>query len=104
MLLGGKTVRVRTVWSVDRLLKTDRKILVEIRFLRPILTDDVAGNIIALNATQLGLPALAGELGSTYVIPIIYVPLLMITHVVAFYLLVRQQWTAHRVIAANVAP
>jgi hypothetical protein len=56
------------------------------------------------NATQLGLPALAGELGSTYVIPIIYVPLLMITHVVAFYLLVRQQWTAHRVIAANVAP
>jgi hypothetical protein len=56
------------------------------------------------NATQLGLPALAGELGSTYVIPIIYVPLLMITHVVAFYLLVRHQWTAHRVIAANVAP
>ena len=56
------------------------------------------------NATQLGLPALAGELGSTYVIPIIYVPLLMITHVVAFYVLVRPQWTAHRVIAANVAP
>jgi hypothetical protein len=56
------------------------------------------------DATQLGLPALAGELGSTYVIPIIYVPLLMITHVVAFYLLVRQQWTTHRVIAANVAP
>jgi hypothetical protein len=55
------------------------------------------------NATQLGLPALAGELGSTYVIPIIYVPLLMITHVVAFYLLVRQQRTAHQAIAANVA-
>jgi hypothetical protein len=46
---------------------------------------------------------LAGELGSTYVIPIIYVPLLMITHVVAFYLLVRQQRTAHQAIAANVA-
>src|SRR5215813_7388600 len=56
------------------------------------------------NATQLGLPALAGELGSTYVIPIIYVPLLMITHVVAFYLLARSQPTAHRVIAASVAP
>src|SRR5499427_10112313 len=56
------------------------------------------------NATELGLPALAGELGSTYVIPIIYVPLLMITHVVAFYLLLRQQRTAHRTIAANVAP
>jgi hypothetical protein len=43
------------------------------------------------NATQLDLPAIAGELGSTYAIPIIYVPLLMITHVVAFYLLTRTQ-------------
>jgi hypothetical protein len=41
------------------------------------------------HANQVGLPALAGELGATYAIPIIYVPLLMITHVVAFYLLVR---------------
>jgi len=41
------------------------------------------------HANQFGLPALAGELGATYAIPIIYVPLLMITHVVAFYLLVR---------------
>lgn len=41
------------------------------------------------HANQLGLPALAGELGATYAIPIIYVPLLMITHVAAFYLLVR---------------
>jgi hypothetical protein len=39
------------------------------------------------NATRLGLPAIAGQLGSTYAIPIIYVPLLMITHVVAFYFL-----------------
>ncbi len=38
---------------------------------------------------QLGLAALAGELGSTYAIPIIYVPLLMITHLAAFYLLAR---------------
>jgi hypothetical protein len=36
-----------------------------------------------------GLPALAGELGATYAIPIIYVPLLMITHLVAFYFLAR---------------
>jgi hypothetical protein len=57
------------------------------------------------NATQLGLPALAGELGSTYVMPIIYVPLLMITHVAAFYFLARSQPTVHRVIAGNaVAP
>jgi hypothetical protein len=43
------------------------------------------------HAVQAGLPAMAGELGSTYAIPIIYVPLLMITHIVAFYLLLRSQ-------------
>jgi hypothetical protein len=41
------------------------------------------------HATKVGLPALAGQLGATYAIPIIYVPLLMITHITAFYLLVR---------------
>src|SRR5262249_50282562 len=41
------------------------------------------------HATKVGLPALAGQLGATYVIPIIYVPLLMVTHITAFYLLVR---------------
>ena len=41
------------------------------------------------HAIRVGLPALAGQLGATYVIPIIYVPILMITHVVAFYLLLR---------------
>ena len=41
------------------------------------------------HAIQAGLPARAGELGAAYAIPIIYVPLLMITHSVAFYLLVR---------------
>jgi hypothetical protein len=40
-------------------------------------------------AIQTGLPALAGQLGAGYVIPVIYVPLLMITHVVAFYFLLR---------------
>ena len=43
------------------------------------------------HAIQAGLPARAGELGAAYAIPIIYVPLLMITHVAAFYLLVRPQ-------------
>jgi hypothetical protein len=38
---------------------------------------------------QAGIPAMAGQLGATYAIPIIYVPLLMITHTVAFYLLLR---------------
>jgi hypothetical protein len=41
------------------------------------------------HASQAGLPAMAGELRAAYAIPIIYVPLLMITHVVAFYFLVR---------------
>jgi hypothetical protein len=41
------------------------------------------------HAIRAGLPALAEQLGSTYAIPIIYVPLLMITHMVAFYWLVR---------------
>ena len=41
------------------------------------------------HGNQFGLAALAGELGATYAIPIIYVPLLMITHFVASYLLVR---------------
>jgi hypothetical protein len=40
---------------------------------------------------ELGLAAAAGQLGSTYAIPILYVPLLMITHVAAFYVLARPQ-------------
>jgi hypothetical protein len=43
------------------------------------------------HATLLGLPAHAGALGATYAIPIIYVPLLMITHAAAFYVLLRPQ-------------
>src|SRR5215472_9541603 len=35
------------------------------------------------HATQINLPAMAGELGAAYAIPIIYVPILMITHVLA---------------------
>jgi len=45
-------------------------------------------------ATLANLPAQAGELGATYAIPIIYVPLLMITHVAAFYLLMRSRSAA----------
>jgi hypothetical protein len=43
------------------------------------------------HAIQAGLPARAGELGAAYAIPIIYVPLLMITHIFALYVLVRPQ-------------
>jgi hypothetical protein len=51
------------------------------------------------HGNQIGLPALAGELGAAYAIPIIYVPLLMITHVIAFYLLGRRAPAAARALA-----
>jgi hypothetical protein len=41
------------------------------------------------HAIQAGLPASAGELGAAYAIPVIYVPLLMITHFAAFYFMLR---------------
>jgi hypothetical protein len=43
------------------------------------------------NAIQLDLPAHAELFGATYAIPIVYVPLLMITHIAALYLLLRPQ-------------
>jgi hypothetical protein len=41
------------------------------------------------HAIQLGVPATAGQLGAAYAIPVLYVPLLMITHIAAFGLLAR---------------
>ena len=52
------------------------------------------------HATRADLPAIAGQLGSTYAIPIIYVPLLMITHAVAIYFLLRRRNT-YRAAATN---
>lgn len=46
------------------------------------------------HAIRLGLPEVAGQLGAAYWIPILYVPVLMITHVTAFYLLLRREPTA----------
>ena len=43
------------------------------------------------HGVQVGLPDLAGELRATYAILMIYVPALLITHVVSFYLLLRPQ-------------
>jgi hypothetical protein len=37
------------------------------------------------HAMQVGLPEVAGQLGATYAIPIVYVPLLMITHICSIY-------------------
>src|SRR3984957_12056501 len=55
------------------------------------------------HATQVGLPALAGQLGAAYAIPIIYVPLLMITPIVAFYLLLRPQPETVRAFVSDAA-
>jgi nicotinamide riboside transporter PnuC len=55
------------------------------------------------HAVQVDLPRLAGQLGAAYSIPILYVPVLMITHVVAFYLLLRPQPKAVRALAADAA-
>jgi hypothetical protein len=46
------------------------------------------------HAIQAGVPDMAGQLGAAYVIPVIYVPILMITHVTAFYLLLRSPFRA----------
>lgn len=57
------------------------------------------------HAIQVGLPSHAGQLGAAYAIPILYVPLLMITHFVAFYLLLRPQPKPARVfVGAAAAP
>ena len=42
------------------------------------------------HATRLNLPAIAGQLGAAYAIPVLYVPLLMITHIAAFTFLIRK--------------
>jgi hypothetical protein len=61
-----------------------------------ILIDYYHGN-------QLDLPALAGQLAATYAIAIIYVPVLMITHFAAVYLLVRPQPKVARTLARDAA-
>jgi hypothetical protein len=43
------------------------------------------------HGVELGLAAAAGQLAAAYWIPILYVPLLMITHVAAFTLMARPQ-------------
>jgi hypothetical protein len=55
------------------------------------------------HGNQVGLPALAGALGATYALPIIYAPLLMITHIVALYFLLRPQSNSARILAGDAA-
>ncbi len=53
------------------------------------------------HAVQVGLPAIAGQMGAAYAIPVIYVPLLMITHIVAFYFLLRPEPKTVRALAVD---
>ena len=55
------------------------------------------------HAIMSDVPAIAGQFGAAYAIPIIYVPLLMITHIVAFYLLLSPQPKAVRTHFGNAA-
>jgi hypothetical protein len=49
------------------------------------------------HAIRAGLPVAAGQLGAAYIIPIIYVPILMITHMVSLYWLLGPQERALRI-------
>jgi hypothetical protein len=44
------------------------------------------------HAIQAGVPAMAGQLGATYGFTVLYVPLLMITHVVILLVAVHTGW------------
>jgi hypothetical protein len=55
---------------------------------------DLIMNVV--NAIRVDLPSIAGQLGAAYAIVILYVPLLLITHGVAFYLLLRPAPTPAR--------
>ena len=77
--------------------------------IRPLFWAFVAGfNVVGVtdilidyyHATQINLPAIAGQLGSTYAIPIIYVPLLMITHVLALVWLVKASFIRQQMAVA----
>jgi hypothetical protein len=61
-----------------------------------IIVDYYRGN-------EVSLAALAGQLGATDAIPIIYVPVLMIAHFAAFYLLAGPQPKAIRALAGDAA-
>jgi hypothetical protein len=72
-----------------------------------VVAFNLAGAIDILNGyyhgVRLGLGVMAGELGSSYAILILYVPILMITHVAAFYLLLRHQPTTAQAPARKLA-
>ena len=67
-------------------------------FVPLVIAFNVVGAIDILvdyyHGAMLGIPAISGQLGATYGIVIIYVPLLMITHILAFSFLLRGKTAA----------
>ncbi len=55
------------------------------------------------HAIRIGLPAVAGQLGAAYWIPILYVPMLMFTHLLALYWLVRPRSNISSVLVSDAA-
>ncbi len=53
------------------------------------------------HGSEFNLPALAGQLGAGYAIPVLYVPLLMISHTAAFRLLARRHPKAAAAVATH---
>jgi len=53
------------------------------------------------HAIVQGVPFIAGQMASAYWIPILYVPVLMMTHIISFYLLLRPQRAAAPVLAGQ---
>lgn len=60
--------------------------------------------VVYLHGIQMGLPERAGELGATYAIPVLYVPLLMITHATALFLMLRGRRVAVPALSTPAAP
>ncbi|HEX5433859.1 MAG TPA: hypothetical protein VFY05_06455 [Candidatus Angelobacter sp.] len=80
--------------------------------IRPLFWSFVAAfNVVGMidlvidyfHASRAGLPAIPGQLGAAYAIPILFVPLLMITHLAAFYLLLRPQPRTARAFVGEAA-
>lgn len=69
----------------------------------------VAFNVVGLadlllnyyHAIRSGLPAVAGQLAGAYWIPVLYVPILVITHGAAFTLLLQRETRPARAVALN---
>jgi hypothetical protein len=59
--------------------------------------------IDTVNAVRLGLPGVAGQLGAAYAIPMLYVPALFWTHLLAIWLLLRPSRAPAGAYAASVA-